>query len=172
MERLQRLGWVKEAKGAYLQAAAEAFVRETEGGTRLDRTLAVSPTWAENHRFTDAIRSRLKQAGALTEGQEIIAHHSLQWTRQQIGDPANYRPGLVVTFNRKTAGIARGQSSAAGFGILFFHSSQLRIIIIYLLRFFLPAFSPLFSQAREQVWAPRLPVPGFSFSSWKTTHSS
>jgi len=110
MERLQRLGWVKEAKGAYLQAAAEAFVRETEGGTRLDRTLAVSPTWAENHRFTDAIRSRLKQAGALTEGQQIVAHHSLQWTRQQSGDPSNYRPGLVVAFNRKTAGIARGQS--------------------------------------------------------------
>ena len=85
-------------------------MRETEGGTRLDRTLAVSPTWAENHRFTDAIRSRLKEAGVLTEGQEIIAHHSLQWTRQQMGDPSNYRPGFVVTFNRKTAGIARGQS--------------------------------------------------------------
>ncbi|MCI0628292.1 MAG: relaxase domain-containing protein [Acidobacteria bacterium] len=110
MERLQRLGWVQEAKGAYLEAAAEAFFGETEGGTRLDRTLAVSPTWAENHRFTDAIRSRLKHAGVLTEGQEIIAHHSLQWTRQQMGDTNNYRPGFVVTFNRKTAGMSRGQS--------------------------------------------------------------
>jgi hypothetical protein len=108
--RLERLGWVKEAKGGYLEAAAEAFLRETEAGTRLDGTLAVSPTWAENHRFTDAIRTRLKQAGVLTEGQGIIAHHSLQWTRQQLGDAANYRAGLVVTFNRKTAGIVRDQN--------------------------------------------------------------
>ena len=85
-------------------------MRETEGGTRLDKTLAVSPTWAENHRFTDAIRSRLKEAGVLTEGQQIVAHHSLQWTRQQMGDAHNYRPGFVVTFNRKTAGMSRGQS--------------------------------------------------------------
>jgi len=110
IERLHRLGWVNEAKGAYLEAAAKAFLRETEGGTRLDRTLAVSPTWAENHRFTDAIRRHLKEARVLTEGREIVAHHSLQWTRQQMGDPRNYRPGFVVTFNRKTAGLSRGQS--------------------------------------------------------------
>ena len=27
-----------------------------------------------------------------------------------MGDAANYRPGLVVTFNRQTTGLARGQS--------------------------------------------------------------
>ncbi len=110
MERLHALGWVQEAKTGYLDAAAEAFLRETDGGKQLDRALAISPTWTENYRLTEAIRSRLKADGVLREGQEMVAYDSLKWTRQQMGKAANYRPGMVVTFNLKAAGIERGKS--------------------------------------------------------------
>jgi conjugative relaxase-like TrwC/TraI family protein len=110
MERLHALGWVQEARKGYLDTAADAYLRETEGGKQLDRTIAVSPTWAENYRLTEAIRSRLKASGALLEGRETVVHDSLKWTRQQMRKAANYRPGLVVTFNLGASGIDRGQS--------------------------------------------------------------
>ena len=110
MERLQRLGWVEEARNGYLEAAADAYLKETDSGKQLDRVIAVSPTWAENHRFTEAIRTRLKTAGCISDGCDIQVHESLNWTRQQLGIAGNYKPGMVVTFNLGTAAVPAGTS--------------------------------------------------------------
>ena len=65
----------------------------------MDRCLAVSFTWEENHRFTDAIRSGLKERGVLpAEGTQLSVHESLRWTDQQKKDWRRYEPGQVVTF--------------------------------------------------------------------------
>jgi AAA domain len=58
---LDRLDWIKESQSNYLEKAAADYLRLTGDGKQLDRCLAVSFTWEENHRFTDAIRSGLKE---------------------------------------------------------------------------------------------------------------
>jgi hypothetical protein len=66
----------------------------------LDRGLAVSFTWEENHRFTNAIRSGLKERGVLpAEGTCLPVHESLRWTDQQKKDWRRYEPGQVITFS-------------------------------------------------------------------------
>jgi len=53
----------------------------------------------ENHRFTESIRSGLKERGVLpAEGTRLRVHESLGWTNQQKRDWKRYEPGQVVTF--------------------------------------------------------------------------
>ena len=69
---LDRLDWIKEGQSNYLEKAAADYLRLTGDGKQLDRCLAVSFTWEENHRFTDAIRSGLKERGVLpAEGTQL-----------------------------------------------------------------------------------------------------
>jgi hypothetical protein len=59
LEGLDRMNWIKEGQSDYLEKAAADFLRLTNQGRDLDRCLAVSFTWEENHRFTDSIRKGL-----------------------------------------------------------------------------------------------------------------
>ena len=61
LEGLDRINWIKEGQSNYLEKAAADFLRLTDQGRALDRCLAVSFTWDENHRFTDSIRKGLKE---------------------------------------------------------------------------------------------------------------
>ena len=99
MEGLDRLNWIKEGQSNYLEKAAADFLRLTDQGRDLDRCLAVSFTWDENHRFTNSIRKGLKERGVLpAEGTRLGVHESLRWTNQQKRDWQRYEPGQVVTF--------------------------------------------------------------------------
>ena len=99
LEGLDRMNWIKEGKSDYLEKAAADFLRLTDQGRNLDRCLAVSFTWEENHRFTDSIRKGLKERGVLPgEGTRLEVHESLGWTNQQKGNWQRYEPGQVVTF--------------------------------------------------------------------------
>ena len=96
---LDRLDWIKESQSNYLEKAAADYLRLTGDGKQLDGCLAVSFTWEENHRFTDAIRSGLKERGVLpAEGTQHTVHESLRWTDQQKKDWRRYEPGQVVAF--------------------------------------------------------------------------
>jgi hypothetical protein len=96
---LDRLSWIKESQSNYLEKAAADYLRLTHNGKQLDRCLAVSFTWEENRRFTDAIRSGLKERGVLpAEGTRLTVYESLRWTGQQKKDWRRYEPGQVVTF--------------------------------------------------------------------------
>ena len=110
IQQLDALGWVHEGRGQYIDQAAQAYLKATEGGTQLDRCIAVTPTWEENHRFTVAIRLALRERRLLTEGRQLIVHDSLQWTVQQKATTSSYQPGMVVTFNSRAGSIVRGQS--------------------------------------------------------------
>ena len=99
LEGLDRMNWIKEGQADYLENAAADFLRLTDQGRRLDRCLAVSFTWDENHRFTDSIRKGLKERGVLpAEGTRLEVHEPLRWTNQQKGNWQRYEPGQVVTF--------------------------------------------------------------------------
>lgn len=96
---LDALGWIKEGQFNYLNEAAADYLRLTDHGKALDRCLAVSFTWDENHRFTEAIREGLKEQGALPRSGSVISvHESFRWTEQQKKDWRRYSPGQVVTF--------------------------------------------------------------------------
>jgi hypothetical protein len=88
MRQLDALGWVHEAKGHYVGEAANAYFAATAEGTQLDRCIAVSPTWEENHRFTAAIRDGLKRRNLLGKGIEITIHDPLDWTVSRSAMPA------------------------------------------------------------------------------------
>jgi conjugative relaxase-like TrwC/TraI family protein len=110
MKQLDALGWVQETGGEYVMKAAEAYVMATDGGRDLDRCIAISPTWEENRRFTEAIRSRLKEHSLLSDGTLITVHDQLDWTEEQKSNAANYRPGMLVTFNARVRSIPRSQT--------------------------------------------------------------
>ena len=79
--------------------AAADFIRLTQQGRDLERCLAVSFTWDENHRFTESIRNGLREQGILpAEATHLTVHESLRWTNQQKGNWQRYEPGQVVTF--------------------------------------------------------------------------
>ena len=99
LEGLDRMNWIKEGQSDYLEKAAADFLRLTNQGRDLDRCLAVSFTWEENHRFTDSIRKGLKERSVLpAEGTRLEVHESLRWTNQQKRQWERYEPGQVVTF--------------------------------------------------------------------------
>jgi hypothetical protein len=78
----------------------------------LNRCIAISPTWEENHRFTAAIREGLKERNILGNGSTVTIHDQLDWTEEQKSNPSNYRPGMLVTFNSRVGSIQRGQTLA------------------------------------------------------------
>ena len=109
---LDVLGWVHESGADYLERAADDYLRLTKGGTGLERALVVSPTWAENHRLTDAIRSRLKAQHQLAaNGTDFSVHDSFQWTEQQKRNAANYQAGQSIVFTRPFADWKGGDSA-------------------------------------------------------------
>ena len=110
MKQLDALGWIENAKGAYLEHAADEYIARTEEGTNLNQCIAISPTWREIHIFTDAIRDRLKKRELLADGERIKVYNRLDWTRAQRSDTGNYKPGMFLTFNTDMSGIRREQT--------------------------------------------------------------
>lgn len=99
LEALDKMGCIKERQSNYLRHAAADYLRLTDQGKSLDRCIAVSFTWEENHRFTEAIREGLKKQGVLpAEGTRVTVHESLRWTNQQKQDWRRYEVGQVVDF--------------------------------------------------------------------------
>jgi hypothetical protein len=109
LERLDQLGWVKEGRAGYLREAAGDFLRLSDDGQKLERVLAVTPTWAEHEVFTTELRSQLKACGALGAGEIVLVHEPLKWTRAQVRNARNYAPGMVVIFNRTVDGFHPGE---------------------------------------------------------------
>jgi len=110
MKQLDSLGWLQEGQGQYIQKAADAYFAATGDGTDLDRCIAISPTWEENHRFTNVIREGLKKRNLLGKATEMTVHEPLDWTDVQKRNAANYRPGMLVTFNARVGSIDRGRT--------------------------------------------------------------
>ncbi len=110
LERLDEMGWVRDAGPNYLRTAAEEFMRVSEDGRQLGRVLAVTPTWAEHEVLTAELRKQLKARGIVGAGEVITVHDPLKWTRAQTRSARNYTPGMVVTFNRTAGGHRSGES--------------------------------------------------------------
>ena len=111
LSALDALGWLHEGGADYLRRAAADYLRLTRDG-ELERALLVAPTWAENHRLTDAIRAGLEARGQLSQAtMAFVVHDSLQWTAQQKRRAANYRAGQSIVFTRSTGTWKAGDSA-------------------------------------------------------------
>jgi len=113
LEALDKLGWVHEGQSNYLKDAATAYFHTTDDGKNLDRCLAVSPTWEENHHLTHEIRSGLKKRDLLPKDDTpCTVHDSLRWTVQQRANWRNYQLGQVITVTKSMGGWKAGESAA------------------------------------------------------------
>ena len=108
-KRLDGLGWVREIAdddrdrqlaGDYVQSLAE-------GAT----ALVVSPTHAEGHRITVAIRETLRKKGKIKgEDRTFRVLENASLTQAERTDAVNYSPGDVLVFNQNAkGGFTRGQ---------------------------------------------------------------
>ena len=93
------------------QAAAGDYVRTVRAGKSC---LAISPVWAEIHRFTGAVRQQLKLAKLVApEDRTVTTVQSLQWTAEERRRLQNYQPGDVLSFHRASEGFQKGEAVVA-----------------------------------------------------------
>ena len=106
---LDEHGYIHEDKAAYLERAAEDFVKLTDNGKRPLDCIAVSPTNKECDLLTEMIRQKMKAAGRIVEddANPVESFRSWGWTTPQLGNIENYRIGMKVFFNTKVRDVAK-----------------------------------------------------------------
>ena len=108
-ETLDHGGFVREGKGRYLEEAAESFMELTDQGKNPLNCIAVSPTHRECDALTAILREKLKAAGRLKAKTErnIVTFQSFGWTKAQLGNIANYQPGMKLFFTTRLKGVGK-----------------------------------------------------------------
>lgn len=108
-ETLDHGGFVREGEGRYLEEAAESFMELTDQGKNPLNCIAVSPTHRECDALTAILREKLKAAGRLKAKTErtITAFQSFGWTKAQLGNIANYQPGMKLFFTTRLKGVGK-----------------------------------------------------------------
>lgn len=97
--QLERMDAVAELSGnAIHDLAAKSYLKAMAENKSV---LLVAPTWAEIEAVTEKVRANLKSAGRLTgEEKEFQVFDSLSWTEAQKRYTRQYRPGMVIRFQR------------------------------------------------------------------------
>jgi conjugative relaxase-like TrwC/TraI family protein len=114
-DAIDGLGWVEEmADGEERsRAVADDYVQAMEDYAHLPenkRVAVVSPTHAEARTLTQAIRSRLREAGMLDEEEhEFTRLASADASEAERGLAETYRPGDVLQFHQNAKGFRNGQ---------------------------------------------------------------
>ena len=100
-EHLDEHGYIHEDKAAYLDQAAEDFVRLTNDGKRPLDCIAVSPTNRECDQLTEKSRQKMKAAGRIgNDAANLVeSFRSWGWTKPQLGNIENYQIGTKIFFN-------------------------------------------------------------------------
>ena len=108
-ETLDHGGFVREGKGRYLEEAAESFMELTDQGKNPLNCIAVSPTHRECDALTAILREKLKAAGQVKAKTErnIVTFQSFGWTKAQLGNIANYQPGMKLFFTNRLKGMEK-----------------------------------------------------------------
>jgi ATP-dependent exoDNAse (exonuclease V) alpha subunit len=111
---LDDMGAIIEAQGdeRYKQIAGDylAVTSQRTRGGELKTALVVSPTHAEAHHVTDAIRDALKTTGKLSgKEREFTTLRSRNLTEAERTDPGNYKAGEVIQFHQNAKGFTRGE---------------------------------------------------------------
>jgi conjugative relaxase-like TrwC/TraI family protein len=108
-EALDSMGHVVEASGDERhKLLVNDYLKAAEEGRS---ALIIAPTHAEGRALTEALRSKLKEQGALGTEHEFVTRRSTGWTDAQKGDIRNYEPGMVVEFHQNAKGFTRGEKT-------------------------------------------------------------
>jgi conjugative relaxase-like TrwC/TraI family protein len=111
-DALERMGNVIEASGEERHKMLfKDYLKAHEEGKS---ALIIAPTHSEGRKLTDALRSTLKERGALGTEREFMTRRSTGWTDAQKGDARNYEPGMVVEFHQNAKGFKRGEKTVVG----------------------------------------------------------
>ena len=112
-ERFDKNGFIHEGKSKYLEEAAASYMEYTENGQFIDRSILVAPTHEEGDRLTDAVRSKLKEAGSVLQtGRMAEVFRSWSKPKAWMQDATNYAPGTAIAFIRNMKDICRaGETS-------------------------------------------------------------
>jgi conjugative relaxase-like TrwC/TraI family protein len=105
MAALDKLGWIKEAGGNYLNAAADAYEKRIAEGKS---AILVAPTWAEIGAMTSQLRERRAARGEL-KGDELAfkSADSVDMTAAQRKQGKYYAPGQLVTTHQRISGLKK-----------------------------------------------------------------
>lgn len=97
--QLERMDAVAELSGGAIHdSAARSYLKALADNKTV---LLVAPTWAEIEAVTEKVRANLKLTGRLAgEEREFQVFDSLSWTEAQKRDARQYRPGMVIRFQR------------------------------------------------------------------------
>ncbi len=119
-DALDKMGCVVEATGPERHKMLVAdYLKAMEDGKS---ALIVAPIRAEGQRVTEALRSALKERGALGEERTFIIRRSTGWTAAQKSDTRNYETGMVVEFHQNAKGFTKGDKAVVlggtGAGVL------------------------------------------------------
>jgi conjugative relaxase-like TrwC/TraI family protein len=104
-----RLGAVKQVfdPKELLQLAADDYVQTHQ---KQKSCLVISPVWSDIHRFTDAVRPKLKAIGLLGSNDRVIhTFQSYQWTKADQQHARSYEKGDVLAFHQDSGGFAKGE---------------------------------------------------------------
>ena len=89
---------------------APALARDYVEALQQNKTVAaVAPTNAECERINESIHARLKEQKMLGESRPWEVLKNLGWSKATRMDEDKYRPGLVVQFNQRVKGFAKGE---------------------------------------------------------------
>jgi conjugative relaxase-like TrwC/TraI family protein len=120
-EELDKLGWIREVADAVrnhqLAAAYLAAVAEKKKNGEYKSALVVSPTHAEAHGITDAIRGALKAQRKLTNERSVMAWVPTHLTDAEKADPTQYEPGDLLQFHQNAKGYTKGARLIVGEGV-------------------------------------------------------
>lgn len=112
-ERFDKNGFIHEGKSKYLEEAAASYMEYTENGQFIDRSILVAPTHEEGDRLTDAVRSKLKEAGSVLQtGRMAEVFRSWSKPKAWMQDATNYAPGTAIAFIRNMKDIGRAGETA------------------------------------------------------------
>jgi conjugative relaxase-like TrwC/TraI family protein len=120
-EELDKLGWIREIpdddRSNQLAAAYLAAVSEKKKNGEYKSALVVSPTHAEAHGITDAIRAALKSQGNLSKERIVTAWVPTHLTDAEKADPTQYEQGDLLQFHQNSKGYTKGARQIVGDGL-------------------------------------------------------
>jgi conjugative relaxase-like TrwC/TraI family protein len=118
---LDKLGWIKqvETSNRYRELAAAylSTVAEKKKNGEHKSALCVSPTWAEAHKITEAIRDGLKAQKKLGKERIVKAWVPTHLTAAEKSDLTQYEEGDLVQFQQNAKGYVKGTRLIVGDGV-------------------------------------------------------
>jgi len=104
VEHLKKSGRVAEVLSDHVpNMVAAEYLRNAKGKSKPSQSLVITPTTADSERFTDSIRSAMKDRGVLGKGKQRDQLVSFGFSTAAKGRTDTYKAGMVIEFNERAS---------------------------------------------------------------------